>query len=197
MKINNQRKRNYKKKHIIVVIALVFVLGGYLGLAKFNSWYPFGKQSSSSADSSDDISKIDYNPATDDQIKAGEEAKKSFSDRVTEATVEREAATGQTTPTPSEAQNVDVLITSSNYSGGILSIRTMISTIDANGSCTLSLSKAGESTVTRTAPTQTMGSYTTCQGFDIEGLNAGKWQVSVKYNGSQNRTGSYKKEVAI
>ena len=160
-----------------------------------NSWPPFHNILNDS-DSGSAVNEVDYTPPTNSQVKAGEHAKKEAESRVNEATVERDKATGNL-PESSEAQSIDVLITSANYSGGVLSIRTMISTIDADGTCTLSLSKSGTSEVTQTARTQTMGSYTTCAGFDVGGLSSGKWQATIKYVGSQNRSGSYKKEVSI
>lgn len=191
-----KRNKNHSRRTPLLIIAgLVVVALVYVGLAYLNSWPPFHK-AVEDTDSTSAVNEVDYTPPTNNQVKAGEQAKKEAETRVNEATVERDKAAGNI-PESSEPQNIDVLITSANYSGGVLSLRTMISTIDGDGTCTLTLSKSGASDITQTANTQTMGSYSTCAGFDVSGLSSGRWQATVKYSGSQNRSGSYQQEVSV
>ncbi len=193
--MNTKRHSKYTKTIILALTGLVVVVLAYGCLAYFRGWLPFSRATSTS-DPNTGINKVSYDPATKDQTNAGSQAKDNSSSQVNEATVERDQANGQSTATQT-TQSVDVLITSANYSNGILKIRAMISTIDASGTCMLTLSRPGASDITKTAPTQTMGSYTTCQGFDVSEVIAGTWQAKVQYQGSLNRSGSAQKEVTV
>lgn len=119
---------------------------------------------------------VDYGAATDEQKKAGEDAKKDFLER-TEGESE--------TPTQSSGSS-SVSISSVNQSGTTLSIRTVISiSVQATGSCKLTLSMSGQADIVRTTDVQDMGSYATCKGFDIDtsSMAKGAWKISLYFSG--------------
>ena len=118
--------------------------------------------------SNTDESDINYEKPTDDQQQAGNDAK--------EDAVNNDA--------PSTAS--DISITSANQADGVLRIRTTITTVDEAGTCTLLMTMAGETDITLSAGTQTLGSYSVCKGFDVPtaSIKKGTWQAKVTYSGS-------------
>lgn len=166
-KINSSSSKKKIVAIIIGIITIVAVAGavGYFLLQK------------SSQDSS--VSKpnntVDYNPPTDEQKKAGEDAKKDFIEK-----------TDEVSPNPSTQPSgtSSVSLSSVGQNGQTLSIRTVISAQSA-GSCKLILSMPGQTDIVRTADTQDMGSYITCKGFDVDttSLTKGTWKVSIQFSG--------------
>ncbi len=124
---------------------------------------------------------VSYDPATEEQKKAGEEAKK-------EALAQQEAREKQNqSPTPAdEGKTIDMTISSVSQSGGMLQIRTTIETRDSGGKCVLTLSKEGRPNITQEAGTQIQGSYSVCKGFDVPtaSLAKGSWRAVVNYTSS-------------
>lgn len=144
---------------------------------------------------------INTAPATTDQITAGKDIKDAFDSKKTEASVQSDSqnasSANSTSPTTAAVQ-----ITTASVDTAALHVRSIIQAIDAKGVCVLTLSKekpADNTIVSREAQTQTMGSYSTCQGFDIStnALSKGVWKVQLEYKGSQQQTGSTETEVTI
>lgn len=75
---------------------------------------------------------------------------------------------------------VTASITAANQNGNMLQIRTLIESVDTNGTCSLTLQK-GSSKVTRTADIQALASSSTCKGFDIptSSLSSGEWKLTI------------------
>ncbi len=192
MKIKNT-KRTYKKP-IIAAAVLILVIAAYLAVAHHFLFFPFQNKVTPNTD---EVNKVDYDKPTATQKEAGTSAKEEFEKRQTEATQQREETTNTPSSAPSTSKTVETVITSVNRSGNTLSVRTMMTNLDANGKCTLKLSKAGTAPVTLTAGTQTMGSYTICSGFDVPNIDGGHWTIVVSYEGSGGQTGSATKEVDL
>ena len=129
--------------------------------------------------SSTDDSNVNYNKPTDEQQKAGDDAKK-------------DAINNNNTPTSS-----DIAISSTNISdSGVLQIRTMITAIDDKGTCTLQMTMGGANDITMTTGTQTLGSYSVCKGFDVPSPQKGTWQIKVTYSGGgKTSTATVQKQV--
>jgi hypothetical protein len=136
-----------------------------------------------------DKNSIDNSPATSEQQDAGTRAKSgSKSDTPPEPT----------TIPGSDKKSVQMIITAANQNGSILQIRALISAVVNTGTCTLTLTKASQPTITQTANTQALSSTSTCQGFDVQTseLSVGTWHILVEYV-SDTLIGSTTKDIVI
>lgn len=117
---------------------------------------------------------VDYDSATDEQKRSGEQAKSDFLERQEEKEVVEQ--------TPSGTSSIS--ISNVTVNGALLQVRTTI-TNATGGQCKLTLEKQGEPSITREANTQNLGSYDTCMGFDVDtsGLKKGAWNLSLYYTG--------------
>lgn len=187
MKIKSTSSKN---KFIIPAIALLVLAAISVGLLYYYKVGPFASKGAGQ-------DAVNYKKPTKEQVDAGTSAKKDFESRTTEASHERQAANGE--QPASQAGQVSTIISSANMNGATLGVRTILQTIDSSGSCKLTLSKTGEQSLVKTAGTQTMGSYSSCQGFDIDttSLAKGDWQLQLTYTGSAGQTGSASKVVTI
>lgn len=134
---------------------------------------------------------------TSEHPDVGNEIKEEFLNKETEASVQAESqgdhsSNGSEGETPSGDMKSHVQITSAAISNDTLRVRVAIQTIDSDGNCTLTLSKPNQASIIKKVKTQTMGSYTTCQGFDVDtsNLSAGNWTIDIKYQGSKDRQGT-------
>jgi hypothetical protein len=164
--------RSHSRKKIAITISVVVALIVAGGAAA----YYLSRTSSQSKN--DNVSTpnntVDYGAATDEQKKAGEDAKKDF--------IERTEGESETPTQSSDSSSVSV--SSVNQSGATLSIRTVIS-VQTAGSCKLTLSMSGQADIVRTTDVQDMGSYATCKGFDIDtsSMAKGLWKISLYFSG--------------
>jgi flagellar basal body-associated protein FliL len=180
MKID--KRSHGKTKLIVAIIAiaiLVVIAAGaiyvYAFSGKIFGWTPLTTTSST----------IDYSPPTKDQIDAGNQAK---SNTVTNTPANPKTDGNNDTPPADNppttaANNIGVTITAASQNGSVFQIRTLISTVSSSGTCTLTLSKTGASSVVKTAGVQPLANSTTCQGFDVatSELSAGSWTATVVY----------------
>lgn len=185
MKINTSR--SHKKIIVTTIVLIVAAIAGAAGYYWYTRTLPKPDRPENS---------VDYNKPTSSQQAAGTEARKEFETKQTDAS--RYQSGDNKSNAPSTPTSVAVQITTASVSGTTLKIRTVIPTIDSSGSCSATLIKSSER-VTRQVKTQTMGSYTTCQGFDIpiSELSKGTWTVTVDYSGSESRSGRATQEVVI
>jgi cytoskeletal protein RodZ len=194
LKINNpmksiKRQSSRKKKYLIIVVATALVIiGGFSAYALTRITPPA------------DSTAIDtpYQPPTNEQKNAGDTTSngtKTDEEPLPEKPKPQDKAP-DTPPTAPSAIKVD--ITAANQNGDRLQVRTTIATLK-NGTCTLTLSRSGSTTITKTAPTQTLSSYSTCQGFDIPtaSIIKGEWQLTVIFTGGDNSKGSASKALSI
>jgi len=131
---------------------------------------------------------INHSPATSEQQKAGNDTKANSV-----------GAPPASTPIPSGTKkNIQVTITAAEQNGSTLQIRVLIGAVESKGTCTLALTRAGETSVTKTAGTQALSSTSTCQGFDIptSELSAGTWNALITYD-SSTLAGSATKSIII
>jgi hypothetical protein len=175
MKIN--KPQNKKTLMIIAAVAVVILVG--LGAsAYFNKWWPFTSSNSST---------INTAPATKDQQEAGQKVKQTNADQ----DADNSKPSGSDQPSapvtqPNGKSTVTVSITAANQNGATLQIRSLIEAVNSDGTCTLTLSRAGYSSVTKTANVQPLASSSTCQGFDIPTaeLSKGSWNVRLVFESS-------------
>lgn len=136
---------------------------------------------------------VDYNQATIDQQKNGNTIKND--------TIKNNNTDKPPIPTPipgNTKNNVQLNITSANQNGSILQIRILISAIDNNGECKLTLKQDGKNSVVKTTSVQALASISTCQGFDIpmSELSNGAWLITVEYE-SPTLTGTITKNINL
>jgi hypothetical protein len=189
MRIN--KNTHHTKRNIIILSAVCLLIVGGVG-----AWYYI--QHSNAQQPGENV--VDYKPATDEQKAAGDRAKQEFIARTeAEEQAKTESAASQSDDSTQAPEAVAIRITSSGMNSVYLQIRTFIQTLDASGKCTLNLSRTGSDTVTVTADTQILGSYSVCKGFDVDttSLAKGEWNAEVKYVGSENRAGSVSKVVDV
>lgn len=174
MKIKSRTSSS--KKPIIVVVCIV--LAALCAVALFLYLPRIADKKLSKTDNTTTTNVIDYSAPTDEQ---------------SNATTDQQQAPDNSTMTA-----VDVRLTSINQVSGTLQIRTLITPIIGNATCTLTLSKVGSSTITQTAPTQNLSSSSTCQGFDvpIASMSTGKWTISISVTNASSE-GSTSGEVVI
>lgn len=132
---------------------------------------------------------VNYSSPTNDQQKAGDQAKEDFINK------QDQASNGST---EDSGKNVTVSISSSGQNSSTYAIRTIIDTLDDNGTCVLTMKKAGQTDYTQTVGTQILSSYSVCKGFDIpvNNLATGDWQATIKYQSSKGQ-GSVQQVVTI
>lgn len=186
MKLKNKKTNNRKK--IIVFCATAIVLVGVVFFVIYKIY----------STSSDNSSQIDIDtPPTSEQIKQGESIK--------DTSVNKGGSSGSDTPpAPIQNQNstkstVEVEITAANYIDSFYMIRAMISVIDNQGSCTLTLSKPGQNSIKKTANVQPQANISTCQGFNV-GIDefpvGGDWDLKIDYS-SDKYEGSISKRIQV
>lgn len=192
MKIKSlKRSTNHKKLLIIVCVILLLIAIPLTYVYAFNGNL-FGWKKPTIQNTNKVKNSINYGPATSEQQKAGTTIKSGSAD-----------TPPKPTPIPGSTQkNVQVIITSANQdkSGSPLLVSTQIGAVVDSGTCTLSLTKAGETTVTKTAGVQALASTSTCQGFNVPAsasdLSVGTWHILIEYSNSA-LTGSATKDVVI
>lgn len=110
---------------------------------------------------------VNYDNATEEQQQAGNDTKE-------------DAVNTDNTPSAS-----NIAITAANQQGEILIVRTTITGLDDDGTCTLVLSNTGSDDITIIAGTQTLGSYSVCKGFDVPvaTISKGTWKLKITYSG--------------
>ena len=181
MIIKKLRKSTTAKKIIIiggVVLVLVAIPLTYIYAFNGNL---FGWQASKTVINNHSQDTIDYNPATPEQQKAGDQTKSGSNDTL----ITPSASTG------SDKKDVQVTITAADQNGSTLQIRTLVNAVENTGTCTLTITSTGRPTVTETANIQSLANTSTCQGFDIpiSELSVGTWNILVGFS-SDTLTGS-------
>jgi len=169
-------KKSFRKKTLFIAVALFILVAGAGVFAYTQNLGPFA---SSEAEPTDQ--EINYNEPTEEQVEAGEQTKEEV---VNEAT---KPATSNSSVGSTPSKTVEIEFTSGpNVTNGTFSVRALIQELNTSGSCTLTLSKAGQPNVAKTAKTQPLANASTCQGFDfdVSGLQEGTWNVELSYKSS-------------
>lgn len=186
MKIEKNKKH---KTRIIIAVSLIAVALVAAGLFVYSKYFYVNKTNQTNSPTNS----VNYDEATKEQLDAGTNIKNNVSDG---------SGTDQVAdPTPIEGstkKNVQVTFTAVSQSETTIQIRARIDAIENTGICTLTLTSEGQSTVTRTANTQSLASISTCKGFDVplSELPAGIWQALISYD-SATLIGSATKTITI
>lgn len=185
-------KKSAQKKTILIGVAAFIIVALAAALAYHYQLGPFH--------SANDSSSINLAPPTSDQKAAG--------DKIKQGSLENGESKQNTTgsdqppaPTPqpgSSKSEVEIMITAANQNDSVLQIRSLISTVTDNGTCTLKLTGPANQSLTRTAEVQALSTTSTCKGFDIQTseLAPGDWKATLEYD-SNTLTGSTSKTITI
>jgi hypothetical protein len=158
------KNKNSRNKIIVVLLTIIALLA--IGVVGYYLYSGYPSKNEATRSNPTKVNDINYSPPTKEQQEAGLEAKK-------------ESVETSPSPTPSvDGKAPSISITFANRS----SIKTMIESVNI-GTCTLQLTKPGSPTITKEANTQTLGSYSVCEGFDIStlDLSSGNWTATITY----------------
>ena len=160
-----KNKNSNPRLLLIIITSVILALGLAAGVYAYYARTQTDQPKSTETTNNDGVN---YDKPTEAQQQAGNDAKE---DAIKES------------ETPSTVSSIS--ITSVNQANGIIQIRTALTGLDDEGICTLTLSMSGTTDVMKTAGTQTLGSYSVCQGFDIptSELQSGIWQIKITYTG--------------
>jgi len=159
------------KKRLLVILPVIAIVGllAYGAAAYANTMWPFNTGANSTS------TEIESTPATTPAVKGGT----SSSDAEGNATSESSSSKDDSASTPQS--NATLTITAANQNSGTLQIRTLISELWQDGTCTLALTRTGQQNVTQTSEIQALADSSTCQGFDVatSSLSTGEWNISI------------------
>ena len=190
-------KNRFSKKRLLVSLGIIVI-----ALAAFLFWYVviFNGSILGWSLHSKEVSSHgpDYNKPSSQQTANGAQIKaNSLNDS------SKTGSSGSDTPpapVPSSGGKsvAQMSITATNQTSSDYQIRTLISALSSGGSCTLTMTKPGATTVTQTSGVQDLSNTSTCQGFDVplSELSSGTWNVTVNFS-SSTLTGSAAKAVII
>lgn len=174
---------------VLVVAGIIAAAYVYLGHGTIFGW---------SANPGPSQSHPDTKPPTKEQTQAGNTLKTDIvnEDRAAQGKPPIPGTNSSSSSTTTNAQ-LDVTITAANQNGSVVNIRSLISTVTSNGTCTLTLTK-DTSTVTKTAGIQPLANASTCKGFDIptSELSQGTWHISLTIS-SGSKTGTASGNVVV
>jgi hypothetical protein len=160
MKIKKRNMLNAKKLWFaLATLALVILASaGYLYLANQHSGESLRIGSEA----------IDYNTPSDDQMAEGRDIKKN--------TIDKDQSNNG--PSPDTNTALKVAITTLDVDADTLYIRSEITGIFTEGTCTLTMKQGGES-LSRNTGIQPLPQSSTCKGFNIpmDELSKGEWTV--------------------
>lgn len=196
MEIKTSKKWTKKRILIIggiIVLVAVIALGTYVFAFK-GPFFGFNT-------SGDQKPGINYDKPTEEQLKAGEDIEK-YTDKNSNSGEDPNAvgsdrpAKPVTNPGDSKA-TTSIEITSANQTEDTIQIRSLISTLTSEGTCTLTLTK-GASVITKTVGVQALPSHSTCKGFDIpvSELSTGQWQLTLNFENNTLK-GSVSQSVTV
>ena len=175
-----------RSKKIPIVIATLLLIGS---LAGGIAWYSHTRKQ---ADGNSSKSSENSKNASSDERKQQESATDTK-----EQTVNEDVNKPDSSENSAQDDSLNVSLTASGKDASVYRLRYLIEQTLANGTCTLTLTK-GSQTLSRSAPTQSLPSSSTCQGFDIDmnELSAGTWQAELTVE-SDNRRGKSTNTITI
>lgn len=188
MRITKNKHNKKTKIFIASFVGVLLLCGAASALFLPSSPFSINKRIEDRSENS-----VDYEKPSNDQKEAGEKAKEDF--------INKHDDTGPgtaTAPSDSSFSTVTMTISSASQSNQNYQIRTIISALDNEGICTLTLSKSGQQPLVQEVGTQVLGSYSVCKGFDVAigNLAKGQWQLVVAYKGPAGQ-GTAKQSIGV
>lgn len=179
----------FPKKKIIIAIVIILAIAAAAG----GMWYAKKRHGAPTQQSTNSdtrgVNSVDYSAPNTNNDKTVESNK--------DKTAKDEQAEGNTTAPPDQ-QTLGVTITAATQDGDMVFIRATASGA-TSGTCTLTLTKSGANTITRTAALAAQANYVICQGFNLQTSDfnsAGSWRTVVKIE-SNGASAQAEKELTI
>lgn len=173
----NRSLRSRKRYLVLGGVLLVFLAGGV--------WYFYSKRQMDApvlTTPNRGVGETDYSePKKDEQspkLDSGDETPKNL------------------TPQQNVPASDPIAVSITHAGGSPLQVGVVINEMLSEGTCTLTLSRAGLADVTQSVTIFNGPSYTTCQGFTINNLQSGTWKLTISVK-SGNRSGSVTKDVSL
>jgi hypothetical protein len=188
---------NISKKRLILTSAGVSIVL----LATF-AYYVFGLKGHIfgwSPYTVNSVKSIDYDKPSPDQTNTGNDIKQqSVKNNQTKSGVSGSDQPPAPTPQGNGKSIVETTISSANQTDSYLQFRTLISTLDSTGTCSLVLTNQTNQSLHYTAGVQPLSNTSTCKGFDIplSALSSGIWKATVTYE-NPTLTGTATKSITI
>ncbi len=184
MKTKTQRQVSNRKK--VILIATAFLFCGSMATLYF--WQ--ASQADPPLQDDTPYTIVNYSPPTEQELAESQDGKKNSA-----ATKDENSDnTGDVKST------VQVGISYADIYGDNLEIRAFTNgVIDGKGTCTATVSKQGESTITKTSEAFIDASSSQCRPIYISksSLSSGIWKVTVKYSSDKNEGNSEVVEVSV
>lgn len=189
MKIHSSKNKHThcSKKLIIPLIILgVILIGG-------TSLYAYQKN----LDSKKDQTTTKSSDANSEQTKNGQDIKAGTVNSDQPSSETDKGSDGNTTA----PNNVAVTITSpTEQTGDTFTVRSYVNISTTAGTCTVTLTHQGQTTVTQSlSGLQPQSSISSCQTFNISTTNLvkGKWNLTVSFSDGSNSAGTTTEEVTL
>lgn len=186
MQIKNKYTHVTKRRKYLIFAVVIALLTIPIGV------YSFGLLSAHRPSETQATDTINYQPASQEEIKAGDEVKKDSvnpSD-TKDNSVEQDSTT--------QKQNIDIDITHSSRSGQYFSIGVMIQKVLTSGECKLTMTSTSGKSYSNSAAIQPVTNYSTCKGFEIplSDLSSEEWTIYINIENT-NYTGKVSQTVEI
>lgn len=189
MRTRTKSRRNTSKgKKIAAVIVLLALVGGgvIFYMTQRDNDGGASKDASSQSDSLGQSRDINYDPPTQEEKDAGNIQK--------DQNLNRDETTGS-----GASSTANVIIVDANQYDDTVEVRGYISNVYADGTCTATLTRNGQQTVTRSTEAFKDATTTQCTPIDIPRsafTQSGDWSLQLAYK-SSTASGSATKQVSI
>jgi hypothetical protein len=191
--MNIQKNKSFTKKPLLAALAFVVLLG--IGLTY--SYYATDIFSDNTVTSSED-SNINLDPPTEQEVKDSQDAKKHILEE--DSTDSKEPTGEEKTPEQADKKEATVGISYAGVTGENLEIRAFTpSIIEGTGTCTATLTKAGETAVTESSEAFIDASSTICKPIfvPVSKLSKGTWSIDVSFSSPTHKGSSGPTNVEI
>lgn len=166
---------------VIIVAATAYGAYKYLGASQKEGNTPSSQTADTQSNQADSPTKSS----------SGNEQKQSYIDQ------SKNSDSSSGSSTTSSKQSTSVLVTHKGQDGSTLQLRVLISAV-TTGKCELTMTKTGQTPVSKEADIQPMADSSTCKGFDVDTSNLAKgtWNFTIKIT-SPDYIGSVKDKVDV
>lgn len=192
-KINMQvikKSNSYRNKRIAAVLGVaILLIGGGLLFASVQNIGPF-------ADTVSETDMVNYQEPSEEQVDAGNDIKKQVVE--SEGKPNETSANGASESAPSSGTVTLEITNEPKKTDGKMTVKTLVQEVSSNGTCTLTLTKAGETGLKKEAGVQPLASSSTCKfaPIDVSSLKTGSWNLSITYK-SDKSNGSTSQKVQL
>lgn len=170
-KINKRKKNNYTTPVAIVAMLAISLVVVYFNHNNISQLFTVTTDFSNHEYNEQSLieNEVNLDPATEQQVEDGQSIKEKSLD-----------------PEQEKNTNTTDLTLTATQTDSLVRIGSIISQITNEGICKLTLTNQNKS-VSLTSEVQSLSSYSTCKGFDIEKskLSPGTWNINLTYSSNE------------